>query len=958
MAKPAWIAVFPGDKEEVLHEASIPIWGREEGIVIAGPSDAQLVELRARGIEALFSAPDNGEAIHVFSHDHLLAPPAMSGVTHFQINERAELYLLPEGMRTALPRLKLHAQFHGVPRVALPPLRAHAADTAASAAGAAQLATFAPSTLVQQILNSTSQASWFQFVRDLSGDADVTIPGFCTNCRIRTRASNYMFPPNNTGNPLGNPFATEYLENKALGWGFSGPNAARESYTSANSGCTTRQGSQTWQNVVFTLPGQVDFAQNQQIIFVTHYDTISESAANDANNAPGADDAISGGTALLEAMRLFKDYGWQYPVKFLFVSGEEVGLCGSTAYTRMHPTGQMWRVLNMDQTAFDGNKDGLMNLYNWNSTSCPSCVAFGDAFVQINSDYGNIINPAKIVRNTTKMCQTDHCPFWNVGVTAIDLNEDLTNNDLCPCFDQRQTSTCRDTVTQTYPVGSSTLMFDQNYSWPTQKAAIALIASTATPLYACPAAGATLSASAGVNQVQLSWPDVPPVTNYVVERANGGCGGTFAGIASTATASYADTGVAAGTYGYRIRTCPFQVSNCVAQAVQSPTSVSVTSTPNPSALGQLVTFKATVTGTGGVPTGTVTFSEGSTVLASNVAVDATGVASFNTSALSLNSHIITAAFTGTNGWLNTSGDDSSNPQVVNQAASTPTSTTVSSSPNPSVFGQAVTFTSTTTSNNGTPSGTVTFTEGATVLASNVAVTAGKASFSNSAFAVGSHTITATFTGATGWAGSSGNSAPLVVNAASTTTSVNSSVNPSVFSQSVTFTATVTPTAPGSGVPTGTVTFKDGSTTLGTGTLDGSGHATLTTANLTATSHSITAVYAGNASFKTSTSAVKTQTVNKDGTATSLTTSQNPVPRNQPVTFTAVVVANSPGTGIPSGTVQFKDGHKNMQSVSLDSTGKAVFTTSLSRGTDQITAAYQGNSGFLTSTSPVIVEVVQ
>jgi hypothetical protein len=146
-------------------------------------------------------------------------------------------------------------------------------------------------------------------------------------------------------------------------------------------------------------------------------------------------------------------------------------------------------------------------------------VAFGDAFVQANSDYGTIINPTKILRNTTKMCQTDHCPFWNVGVTAIDLNEDLTDNDLCPCFDQFQTSTCRDTVTQFYPLNSTTLMFDQNYSWPTEKAAIALIASTAGPLYACPASGATLSATAVGQQVQLTWPDVPPVTNYVVERA-------------------------------------------------------------------------------------------------------------------------------------------------------------------------------------------------------------------------------------------------------------------------------------------------------------------------------------------------------------------------------------------------------------------------------------------------------
>jgi hypothetical protein len=556
-----WIALFPVAREPVLRDSSVPIWDREEGVVIAGLSAAQLDGLRAQGVEPVFSARDHGEGLQVLSHDHYFTPPVLAGLGRFRINDRAMLYLLPAGLEMDLPRLKLHALFHGVPRVALPPLRVHPAD----AAGAANAA--APPTrnrLVQQIVDATRQESWFQDVRDLSGDSDVTIPGYCTDCRILTRASNYMFPLNNTGTPPGNPFATEYLEDKAAGWGFTGPNAVRESYTADNSGCTAQQGSQTWQNLVFTLPAQVDYAQNQQVIFLVHYDTISESAATDANDAPGADDAISGGSALLEAMRLFRSYAWRYPVKFLFVSGEEVGLCGSTAYTRMHPTASMWRVLNMDQTAFDGNKDGLMNLFNWNATDCPGCVAFGDAFVQANADYGRIIDPAKIVRNPSMMCQTDHCPFWIAGVTAIDLNEDVTSGDLCPCFDSFQSSTCRDTVTQTYPIGGTTLMFDQDYSWPTEKAAIALIAQTAQPLYACPAAGARLGATANARQVQLTWRAVRPVTRYVVERADGGCDGPFAGIASTATGSYKDTHVTPGsTYGYRIRTCPFQVSNCV-----------------------------------------------------------------------------------------------------------------------------------------------------------------------------------------------------------------------------------------------------------------------------------------------------------------------------------------------------------------------------------------------------------
>jgi hypothetical protein len=80
----------------------------------------------------------------------------------------------------------------------------------------------------------------------------------------------------------------------------------------------------------------------------------------------------------------------------------------------------------------------------------------------------------------------------------------------------------------------------------------------------------------------------------------------------------------------------------------------------------------------------------------------------------------------------------------------------------------------------------------------------------------------------------------------TTTAVTSSSDPSVFGQTVTFTATVTPQ--GSGSPTGTVTFHDGSTTLGTSSLS-SGTATFTISTLAIGTHSITAVYSGDSNFQ-------------------------------------------------------------------------------------------------------------
>ena len=99
-----------------------------------------------------------------------------------------------------------------------------------------------------------------------------------------------------------------------------------------------------------------------------------------------------------------------------------------------------------------------------------------------------------------------------------------------------------------------------------------------------------------------------------------------------------------------------------------------------------------------------------------------------------------------------------------------------------------------------------------------------------------------------------------VEKADTATALTSSVNPSKVGQSVTFTATVNVVAPGSGAPTGTITFKDGATTLATSTLNASGQATFTTAALAAGSHYITATFSGDGSFNGSTSSILKQDV--------------------------------------------------------------------------------------------------
>ncbi len=295
-----------------------------------------------------------------------------------------------------------------------------------------------------------------------------------------------------------------------------------------------------------------------------------------------------------------------------------------------------------------------------------------------------------------------------------------------------------------------------------------------------------------------------------------------------------------------------------------------------------------------------------------------------------------------------------------------TKTTVTASPNPSVWGQAVTFQAVVApvGTGGTPVGAVTFLDGGTTLGTGTLQAAGgvdRAVFSTSALAVGGHSITAVYGGDGTFTGSTSTTAwTQTVNAAAAGTTLTSSVNPSQAGQAVTFTATVAARAPGAGTPTGTVTFKDGTQVIGTGTLQVAGgvdKASFSTTALGPGGHTITAVYGGDADFQTSTSAALTQTVIYP-TATTLSPARPaPAAYGQAVTFTATV-STVPATTPPTGVVTFLlDGTTSLAIRNLVA-GQAVFTsTTLPAGTHTITAAYGGPVNFLTSTSAPVTQVI-
>jgi len=376
-------------------------------------------------------------------------------------------------------------------------------------------------------------------------------------------------------------------------------------------------------------------------------------------------------------------------------------------------------------------------------------------------------------------------------------------------------------------------------------------------------------------------------------------------------------------------------------------AVTVTSSSNPSVFGQPVTFTATLTPANA--TGTVQFLDGVTNLGAPVTVS-NGTATLLTSSLSIGGHSITAVYSGDG---NFAGNTGSLPiQTVNQAQS---STNISSSVNPSVFGQPVLFTATVSAappGAGTLTGTLQFKDGTTNLGAPVAVNNGSATFTTSSLALGPHSITAVYTGDSNFAGSTGSLPTQTVNQAQSSTNISSSTNPSMFRQTVLFTATVSAAPPGAGTPTGTLQFKDGTTNLGAPVAVSSGSATFSTSSLAVGQHSITAVYSGDSNFAGSTGSLPTQTVSRAGSSMSLTSSVNPAVAGQSVTFTATV---NPAEA--TGNVTFQDGNTTIGTGTLSGgVTSSPPSSPTAPGPHSITASYSGDANFAASTS-VLTQVI-
>ena len=323
---------------------------------------------------------------------------------------------------------------------------------------------------------------------------------------------------------------------------------------------------------------------------------------------------------------------------------------------------------------------------------------------------------------------------------------------------------------------------------------------------------------------------------------------------------------------------------------KAPSFVNYTGiTPEPTVFGQNVPLQAAVAPAGA--TGTVQFLDGTTPIGSPVAVDSGGLATTNTTALSVGTHFLNAEYSGD---ANLSPSKTQNNPMIHHVNKGGAVGTVTSSANPAVWGQNVTFTITVSASApsaGNPTGVVALKEAGATVSGDLTLVNGHAQFSTTGLDMGSHVIDLVYAGDANFAGFTAlHALDQTVIKADSATALTSSTNPSNFGDPVTFTATVTPVAPGAGTPTGTVQFKDGASLLGAPVpVTAGGTAAMTVSNLGGGPHPITAVYSGDVRFNGSTSAALTQNVTCDHTYTGTINGTLTVPASSSSCITAANV---------------------------------------------------------------------
>jgi hypothetical protein len=284
------------------------------------------------------------------------------------------------------------------------------------------------------------------------------------------------------------------------------------------------------------------------------------------------------------------------------------------------------------------------------------------------------------------------------------------------------------------------------------------------------------------------------------------------------------------------------VTENVSSANAAATTTTLDSSNAASSLGVPVTFTATIMPVpSGETQGIIRFYNGA-VLLNAVTVNSLGVATLVVSTLPAGADSIIAVYSGNTGFRS-----SQSAPLVETIAGAVTTTLLTASPAGVVFGQVVTLAVTIAPvPTGSPLGTVSFYNGATLLGTSVVSVTGAANILTSSLPGGPAALTAVYSGNSGFAPSTSAPITFVVGRAATTATLAADPSVTLATTPVTFTAQLASTTAGMG--TGSFNFLDGATVIATVPMQANGQSVYSTSVLGDGVHSITASYSGDSNY--------------------------------------------------------------------------------------------------------------
>jgi arabinan endo-1,5-alpha-L-arabinosidase len=206
-------------------------------------------------------------------------------------------------------------------------------------------------------------------------------------------------------------------------------------------------------------------------------------------------------------------------------------------------------------------------------------------------------------------------------------------------------------------------------------------------------------------------------------------------------------------------------------------------------------------------------------------------------------------------------------------------------------GASVTLTATVKSSGASvTAGSVTFLDGSATLGTGTLNSSGQASYSTSVLAAGSHSLTASYAGTTNYLASTSSASTLKVTAPTLQSALTLTASAATSTQGLPVelvASAVAASAPGPAIPTGTVTFTNGATTLGTASLDSTGVANFTSTLLPSGSNSITATYSGDTNYSSANATAASVNIK----ASAASTYTNPLTLNVTNSQTAISCAD-------------------------------------------------------------------